>query len=158
VFSFPLVSPPNSLCTSFLPHIFHLPHPSHSSSFDHPHNFFLGVLIMGLLITQSSPIPCYQISLRLQYLSQHPLLEHIQPIYHWFTKPKLTLWLAILAVLDVTYLCSSSSEQRTLADDKATVFARYVNTCPPKYLLPEFHIYSRRNPKLTWMSLWQCHS
>jgi hypothetical protein len=115
--------------------------------------FFWELLIMRLLITQSSPIPCYQIPLRMQYLPQHTLLEHFQLIYDAFAKPNLILWSAILAVLDVTDVYPISSEQRVLADDKATVSARRVNTCLPKCMLAEFHIYSRRNPKLAWISL-----
>jgi hypothetical protein len=94
---------------------------------------------MGLLITQTSPIPCYQIPLRLQYLPQHPLLKHIQPIYHWFITPNLTLWLAILAVLEVTYLCPSSSEKKPWLTIKLQ-FSRGVlvhvhrNVCCPSFI------------------------
>jgi hypothetical protein len=110
---------------------------------------FWGQLIMRLLITQSYPIPCYKIPLRFSILPSNVF----SPFITAFTTPNLTLWLAILAAFGVTYVYPSPSEQRVLADDKSTVSARRVNTCLPKCLLPEFHIYSRRNTKLKWISL-----
>ena len=145
VVSFPQVSPPNSVYTSPLPHIFHLTHPSHNSSFDH------WLWDSSLQILLQSPVTKSLLGCN---ICPSILFSNIfGPFITAFTTSNLKLWLPILAVLDVTYVYPSSSEQRVLADDKGTVSAKRVNTCLPKCLLPEFHIYRRRKPKLTWISL-----
>jgi hypothetical protein len=44
----------------------HMPRPSHTSWFDHP-NISRGLQIIKLLITQSSPLPCYFVPLSPKY-------------------------------------------------------------------------------------------
>ena len=57
VFSFLQVSLQNPVYASPLPHMRHMPHPSHSSRFYHPDNIVWGVLIIQLLIMR-----CYYIA------------------------------------------------------------------------------------------------
>jgi len=87
----------NPACTSPLPYMCHLPHPYHSSWFDHPSNIRGGVQVMKLLVIQSFTCPCFLVCLLLQvrtftvyliyvqYLVSVPVLEclvnHIQKSY-----------------------------------------------------------------------------
>ena len=50
VVSFPHFPHQNPVCTSPLPSTYYMPHPSHSSQFDHPNNIWLGVQIIKLLM------------------------------------------------------------------------------------------------------------
>src|SRR5215475_4379829 len=49
--------------TSILPHTRHMPCPSHSSRFYHPHNIGQGVQIIQLLVMQLSPFPRHLVPL-----------------------------------------------------------------------------------------------
>ena len=62
----------NPVHTSPLPHMRHMPCPSHSSRFYHPHNIGYGVKILKLLIILFSPFPCYLVPLRPKYSPQTP--------------------------------------------------------------------------------------
>ena len=64
-----------------LPHMRHMPRPSHSSRFYHPNNIGWGVQIIKLLIVQFSPLPCHLVPLRPKYSPQHPLFKHPQPTF-----------------------------------------------------------------------------
>jgi hypothetical protein len=68
----------NPVCTTFFPPTCHIPHPSHSSWFDHPNNICSGVRITKLLVMQSSPVSCYFISFRSKYIPQYYILWHPQ--------------------------------------------------------------------------------
>ena len=61
------VSPP--VYTSLLPHTCYMPHPSHSSRFDHPNNIEWRVHIIVLLLMELSPLPSYLPPLRHKYSS-----------------------------------------------------------------------------------------
>ena len=50
-----------------LTHTRHMPSPSHSSRFYHPHNIGWGVQIIKLLVMQSPPLPCYLVPPRSKY-------------------------------------------------------------------------------------------
>jgi len=67
--------------TFILPHTRHMPCPSHSSRFYHPHNIGQGVQIIQLLVMQLSPFPCHLVPLRSKYSLQHPILKHPQPAF-----------------------------------------------------------------------------
>ena len=60
-----------------LTHMRHMPSPSHSSQFYHPHNIGWGVQIIKLLITQSPPFPRYLIPPRSKYSPQQFILYFI---------------------------------------------------------------------------------
>ena len=66
-----LIRPP------LLTHTRHMPSPSHSSRFYHPHNIGWGVQIIKLLVMQSPPFPRYLVPPRSKY-SQHPIFKHPQ--------------------------------------------------------------------------------
>jgi len=68
----------NPVCTAPLPHACYLPHPSHSSRFDHMNNIGWVVQIIKLFIVSFSPFPCYLVPLRPKYSPQHPILKHPQ--------------------------------------------------------------------------------
>ena len=57
------------------PHTCHVSLSCHSSWFDHPNNTWWGV---G---HKASPILCYFLPLRPEYLPQHPVLEHLHSIF-----------------------------------------------------------------------------
>ena len=78
--SFPQFSPPKLCMHLSCPHKCHILCPSHSSRFDDPNNIWWGVHIIKLLSTYSSLLACYLVPLRPEYLPQHPVLEHHQPI------------------------------------------------------------------------------
>ena len=61
----------NLVCTSPLPHMCHMTHPSHSSRFDHPNNIGWGVQIMKHLAMQSPPVPCYLVPFRPKFLENN---------------------------------------------------------------------------------------
>ena len=63
----------NPAYTSILRHTCYMPHPSHSSRFDHPNNIWWGAQITKLLIMQFSPLPSYLVPLRPKYSPQHTL-------------------------------------------------------------------------------------
>src|SRR5215475_13412528 len=67
--------------TSILPHTRHMPCPSHSSRFYHPHYIGQGVQIIQLLVMQLSPFPRHLVPLRSKYSPQHPILKHPQPAF-----------------------------------------------------------------------------
>ena len=71
----------NPVCVSPLLHMFYMPHPSHSSRFNHPNNFGWRVQIIKLIIRYFSPFPCYLGPLRPKYSPQHPILKHPQPTF-----------------------------------------------------------------------------
>ena len=78
VVSFPQVSTPKPWTSPIL-HTCYMPHPSHSSQFDHLNNTWWGVQIIKLLIMYFSPLPCYLIPHMLKYSPQYPILKHPQP-------------------------------------------------------------------------------
>ena len=57
----------NPVHPSPLPHMRHMPRPSHSSRLYHPHNIRKGVLITKLFIMLFSPLPCQLVPLRPKY-------------------------------------------------------------------------------------------
>ena len=61
-----------------LTHTRHMPSPSHSSRFYRLHNIGWGVLIIQLLVIQSSPFPRYLVLPRSKYSPQHHVLKHRQ--------------------------------------------------------------------------------
>ena len=61
-----------------LTHTRHMPSPSHSSRFYHPHNIGWGVQIIKLLVTQSPPFPRYLVKPMSKYSPQHHILKHPQ--------------------------------------------------------------------------------
>jgi len=74
-----LPSTPRPVRISPVPHMCHMPSPSHSSWFDQ-RNVWWGVQIMKLLIVQSSSHHCYLIPLQPKHLPQHLILKHPQPM------------------------------------------------------------------------------
>jgi len=62
-FRFPYQNP---ACTSPLPFMCRIPHPSHSSWFYHPNNIWGGVQVMKLRVFQSSTCLCFLVWLLLQ--------------------------------------------------------------------------------------------
>jgi len=58
------VSPPKPCIISSVSNTHHMPRPSNSSCFGRPSNIWWRVQIIKLLIMQSSPLPCYLVSLR----------------------------------------------------------------------------------------------
>jgi len=66
--------------TSPLPHTRHMLRPSHSW-YDHNSNIWLGLQIITLSVMQSSPLPCYLVSLMPKYPPQHPIPKHPQPTF-----------------------------------------------------------------------------
>ena len=61
-----------------LTHTRHMPSPSHSSRFYHPHNIGWGVQIFYFLVMQSPPFPRYPVPPRSKYSPQHHVLKHPQ--------------------------------------------------------------------------------
>ena len=61
-----------------LTHTRHMPSPSHSSRFYHPHNIGWGVQIIKLFVMQSPPFPRYLVPPRSKYSPQHHILYIIR--------------------------------------------------------------------------------
>ena len=61
-----------------LTHKRHMPCPSHSSRFYHPHNIGWGFHIIKLFVMQSPPFPRYLVPPRSKYSHQHHILKHPQ--------------------------------------------------------------------------------
>jgi len=78
--SFSQFSPPKPCIHYYSPHTCYMPHPPHSSRFDHSNNIWWGVEIIKLLVMQFSPFPCYLVLLRTKYSPQHPILQHPPPL------------------------------------------------------------------------------
>ena len=78
---FPSGFPTKTLHTSPFLHTCHMPRPSHSSRFFHPHNIGWAVQIIKLLIMYFSPLSCYPIPLRPKYSPQYPVIKHSQPMF-----------------------------------------------------------------------------
>ena len=57
-----------------LTHTHHMPSPSHSSRFYHPHNIGWAVQIIKLLVMQSPPFPRYLVPPMSKYSPQHRIL------------------------------------------------------------------------------------
>ena len=76
--SFPPVSPPRPYTPPLHTHTHHMPSPSHSSRFYHPHDIGWAVQIIYLLVMQSPPFPRYLVPPRSKYSSQHHVLKHPQ--------------------------------------------------------------------------------
>ena len=74
-----------------LTHTRHMPSPSHSSRFYHPHNTGWGVQIIKLLVMLSPPFPCYLFPPRSKYSPQHHILKHPQlPFLPQCQRPSFT--------------------------------------------------------------------
>ena len=73
---------PTKSCTNrpSSPYVLH-PRPPYSSWLDQAVNNWWELHIMNFLIVQFPPLPCYLGRLGLKYLSQHPILEHPQPMF-----------------------------------------------------------------------------
>ena len=83
-------------CISLLPYMCYLFCSSHSPWFDHPNNIWWSVLIMNLLIIQSSAVSCCFLHLKSKYVPQHPqptfsnlihtntTPEHCTFVYYYF--------------------------------------------------------------------------
>ena len=67
------------VCTSFLPHMCHMPRPSHSFWVHHL-NIWWGVQNIKVLVMQSSPISCYPVPRKAKWFSPHTagISEHSQ--------------------------------------------------------------------------------
>jgi len=59
----------------------YMPSLSHPSRFDHPNNIWRAVQIIKLLVMQSYVLPSYLVPLRPNYIPQHPVLEHPDPLF-----------------------------------------------------------------------------
>ena len=74
-----------------LPHARHMPCPSHSSRFYHPHCIGWGVQIIYLFVMQSHPFPRYLVPPRSKYSPQHHVLKHPQlPFLPQCQRPSFT--------------------------------------------------------------------
>ena len=74
-----------------LTHTRHMPSPSHSSRFYHPHNIGWGVQIIYLLVMQSPPFPRYFVPPSSKYSPQHHFLKHPQlPFLPQCQRPSFT--------------------------------------------------------------------
>ena len=74
----PLGFPKKTLCALLSsPYVCHMPHPSHSSSFDHSNNVWWEVQTMKLYVMCSFLLPYYHIPHRPKYLLQQHILEII---------------------------------------------------------------------------------
>ena len=70
----------NLLCTSSQPHACNVPRPTDSSRLYRPNNIWRRVHAIKFLIKQSSPVLCYFVPLRPNYLPQRPILIQTKPI------------------------------------------------------------------------------
>jgi len=59
----------NSVCTSLLPHMCHIPRPPHSVKFGHPNSIWSKLQKMKLIIMLPSRLPSYPVPLNLKYFS-----------------------------------------------------------------------------------------
>ena len=76
---------------SLLTHTRHMPSPSHSSRFYHPHHIGWGVQIIQLLVMQSPPFLRYLIPPRSKYSPQHHILKPPQlPFLPQCQRPSFT--------------------------------------------------------------------
>jgi len=76
---------------SLLAHTRHMPSPSHSSKFYHPHNIVWGVQIIYLLVMQSPSLPRYLVPPMSKYSPQHHILKHPQlPFLPQCQRPNFT--------------------------------------------------------------------
>ena len=71
--------PTKTLYTPAAPHTCYMPRPSRFSLFDYQNSIWWSVQIIMLPVMQSSPVPCYFVSLSSKYLSQDPILENPLP-------------------------------------------------------------------------------
>jgi hypothetical protein len=78
---FPQVSSPRLSIHLYSPHTCYMPHPPHSSRFDHPNYVWLRIQIIELLILYFLLFPYYLVPLRPKYLPQHPIAKHHQPVF-----------------------------------------------------------------------------
>ena len=89
----------NSACTSLLPHICFMLHPSHTSLFYHLKNIGCAVQIIKLLIMKFSSLPCYLITPRPKYSPQHPqpafLPQYERPVFISIKKQHAKSWFCI---------------------------------------------------------------
>jgi hypothetical protein len=81
VVSFPQVSSPKLYIHLSSPYTCYLPHPSHSSRFDHSNNIWWGVKVIKFLIMQFSPFLCYLAHLWPKYSPQHRILKQPHPTF-----------------------------------------------------------------------------
>ena len=72
----------NPVCISPLLHRWYMPHPSHSSWFDHLNTIWWGVQIIKLLLMYSSPLTCYISSLLGINMLRLRIYGAIPPHYH----------------------------------------------------------------------------
>jgi len=80
-----------------------------SISFLFANNIRWRLQTINLLITWSSPLPCYLVPLRPKYVPQHPILEHTQSAFlHHSERPtftpkkttgKITIWYTLIYTL-----------------------------------------------------------
>ena len=73
-----------------LNHTRHMPSPSHSSAFYHPHNIGWGLQIIYLLVMQSPPFPRYLVPPRSKYSPHHRILKHPQLPFPQCQRPSFT--------------------------------------------------------------------
>jgi hypothetical protein len=70
----------NSVYSSVLSHVCHIPHPSHPPSLHRPNNICRGAPIIKGLTVLLFPESCYFIPLRSKCSPQYPVLQCSQPI------------------------------------------------------------------------------
>jgi len=69
----------NPVCITLLPHVWHMPYPSHPLY--HPNNTWHEVQVLKLLLNQFSPTSCYFLPLVFFLTSsQLPIVEHLHPV------------------------------------------------------------------------------
>ena len=87
-----------------LTHTRHMPSPSHSSRFYHPHNIGWGVQIIKLLVTQSPPFSRYLVPPTSKYSPQQHILKHPQlPFLSQCQRPSLYIYIYNLKKFIVNY-------------------------------------------------------
>jgi len=75
--------------TLYVPVLLHTP-PSLLFLIWSPELYWRGIQIIKVLVTQSSPFPCYLVTLMSKYLPQYSILEHLQSVPPHCERPGFT--------------------------------------------------------------------